>query len=313
MNDSASGQGSATSGPEQAWHTMEADAALSALDSDPQGLSTSSAETRLRQFGANRLSPPARRGILRRVGAQFQNVLIHVLIGAGLLTSLLGHWVDASVIFGVVLINGLIGFVQEGKAERALDAIRGMLSPAATVMRDGRRTTVPAEQLVPGDIFMLGQGDRVPADLRLIETRDLRIDESALTGESVPADKSDRVVAGDAPLGDRSGIAWSGTLVAAGSGTGVVVATGDATEIGHISSMLADVTVLRTPLVRQFERFGRWLTGGILTLAAVTFAFGLLVRGYTATEMFLAAIGLAVAAIPEGLPGRRHRGQDGHG
>jgi magnesium-transporting ATPase (P-type) len=284
------------------WHALEIDAVLEAMESSRDGLSTARARRLLGQHGPNRLTPPARRGILRRLLAQFQNVLIHVLIGAGLLTLALGHWIDASVIFGVVVINAVIGFIQEGKAERALDAIRGMLAPAATVKRDGRRLSVDAAELVPGDLVLLESGDRVPADLRLIDVRGLRVDEAALTGESEAVDKSSASVQREAALGDRVGMVYSGTLVAAGRASGVVVATGDATEIGHISSMLADVTVLRTPLVRQFERFGRWLTIGILLLATVTFAFGLLVRDYTATEMFLAAVGLAVAAIPEGLP-----------
>jgi magnesium-transporting ATPase (P-type) len=177
-----------------------------------------------------------------------------------------------------------------------------MLSPQANVTRDGHRQQVPAESLVPGDLVHLASGDKVPADVRLVRARSLQIQEAALTGESVPVDKDPEAVSSDADLGDRRGIAHSGTLVVAGRGTGVVVATGADTEIGRISSMLADVQTLTTPLIRQMTVFGRYLTAGILALAAFAFGFGLLIRGYSVDEMFLAAVGLAVAAIPEGLP-----------
>ena len=284
------------------WHAASADAVLESLGTDREGLSGEAARERLEQYGPNRLPPPARRGALRRLLAQLHNVLIYVLLGAAALTAALAHWVDTGVILGVVVVNALIGFLQEGKAEHALQAIRGMLSPAATVLRDGERASVDAETLVPGDVVLLESGDRVPADLRLLEIKGLRIDEAVLTGESVPIDKAVEPVAATAALGDRFDMAWSGTLVTAGRGRGVVTATADRTEIGRISSMLTRVTTLTTPLLRQFERFGRWLTGGILALAGGTFAFGILVRGFPYTDMFLAAVGLAVAAIPEGLP-----------
>lgn len=206
------------------------------------------------------------------------------------------------MILGVVVINALIGFIQEGKAEKSLDAIRNMLSLSAMVMRDGRRVEIAAEELVPGDIVLLASGDKVPADLRLVETRNLRIEEAALTGESEPVEKSPDAVAENAPIGDRTGMAYSGTLVVFGQGRGVVVATGDATEIGRIGRMLAEVESVDTPLLKQMAVFGRWLTAGVLALAALTIAFGMLVHGQSAGEMFLAAVGLAVAAIPEGLP-----------
>lgn len=234
--------------------------------------------------------------------AQFHNLLIYVLIAAGIVTSLLNHWIDSGVIFGVVIINALIGFIQEGKAERALDAIRNMLSHKAMVKRDGRFISVLAEELVPGDIVLLQSGDKVPADIRLYDTHDLRIDEAMLTGESVPVDKDIDPVDEISSIGDRSCMAYSGTLVSYGQGHGVVVATGDRTEIGHISGLLREVQVLVTPLLRQMAAFAGWLTVAILTIAVLTFIFGIMVHSYTATEMFLAAVGLAVAAIPEGLP-----------
>ena len=229
-------------------------------------------------------------------------MLIYVLLAAGAVTAVLQHWVDAGVILGVVVINAVIGFVQEGKAERALEAVRGLLSLQATVIRGGRRRTLPAEELVTGDLVFLQSGDRVPADLRLVGVRELRVDEAILTGESVPAGKETGTVRADAPVGDRRNMAYSGTLVTYGQGTGVIVATGDATEIGRISAMLAAVEPMSTPLTRQMARFARLLTGAILVIAGATAVFGIGFHGYPVSEMFLAAVGLAVAAIPEGLP-----------
>ncbi len=284
------------------WHARPAAEALRASGATPAGLDDTEAARRLAAHGPNRLTPPKKRGPLVRFLLQFHNVLIYVLLGAAGVTAALGHWVDTGVILGVVVINALIGFIQEGKAEKSLDAIRAMLSPHAVVVRDGRRREIDAAGLVPGDIVLLASGDKVPADLRLFETRNLRVDEAALTGESEPVEKAPEAVAADAPIGDRSGMAYSGTLVVFGQGRGVVVATGDATEIGRIGRMLATVESVETPLVRQMAGFGRWLTAGILALAGFTLAFGMLVHGQPAGEMFLAAVGLAVAAIPEGLP-----------
>ena len=284
------------------FHAQEGDAVLSALAASPRGLSNEEAAERLRTHGENRLKPARSRGPLGRFLAQFHNVLIYVLIGAAVVTALLGHWLDTAVILGVVIINAVIGMVQEGKAERALDAIRDMLSPKALVLRDGHRREIPAEQLVPGDIVQLQSGDRVPADLRLLRVRDLRVDEAVLTGESVPVDKNQDAVASDAGVGDRLCMAFSSTLVRYGQATGVVTTTGEQTEIGRISGMLADVETLTTPLLRQIDTFGRLLAVAILVLAALTFLFGWFFREYALGELFLAAVGLAVAAIPEGLP-----------
>ena len=285
-----------------AWHAISPQLALERLASSANGLSEAEAERRLQRHGPNRLRPPTRRGPLARFALQFHNVLIYVLLGAAAVTAALAHWVDTGVILGVVLINAVVGFIQEGNAERALDAIRKMLSPRAIVLRDARRIEVSAEQLVPGDVVALASGDRVPADLRLVHAKYLKIDESALTGESEPAEKAPGAVAEGALVGDRTSIAFSGTLVSTGQATGVVVATAEATEIGRIGVLLEGVEAISTPLLRQMSAFGRWLTAAILALAAVTFAFGLLARAYPADEMFLAVVGLAVAAIPEGLP-----------
>jgi magnesium-transporting ATPase (P-type) len=237
-----------------------------------------------------------------RLLAQFNNVLIYVLVAAGVITTLLDHVVDSAVIFGVVVLNGLIGFIQEGKAEKAIDAVRGMLAPRATVIRAGHRQEIDAESLVPGDVVFVQSGDRVPADLRLFRLKALRIEEAILTGESMAVEKTVEPADADASLGDRRCLAFSGTLVTYGQGSGIVVATGAATEIGRISAMLAHVTTLTTPLTRQLASFARWLTGAVLVIAIATLAFGTLVRSYPLGEMFLAAVGLAVAAIPEGLP-----------
>jgi magnesium-transporting ATPase (P-type) len=202
----------------------------------------------------------------------------------------------------VVVLNALIGFVQEGKAENALRAIRQMLSPNAMVMRDGRQTTIRAEDLVPGDIVLLQSGDKVPADLRLFRVKGLQIQEAVLTGESMAVEKITDPVAQESVIGDRLCMAYSGTLVTHGQGTGVVIATGEQTEIGRISTLVSEVESVTTPLLRQIAQFGRWLTVAILGIAIITLAFGSLVRDYAVAEMFLAAVSLAVAAIPEGLP-----------
>ncbi len=290
--------------PEQPrdWHSLPVQEVLRVLAADSAGLSPDEAAQRLRQYGPNRLPPAKRDSLAKRFARQFHNVLIYVLLVSALVTALLDHWVDCGVILGVVLINAVIGVIQEGKAERALDAIRDMLSPGATVLRDGRRQEIPAEQVAIGDIVLLASGDRVPADLRLIETRRLRVEEAVLTGESDAVEKNVAAVDAQAVIGDRDCMAYSGTLVVYGQARGVAVATGAATEIGRISGLIAGVGILETPLLRQMGRFGRQLTAAILFLSALTFSFGVWGRGYGWAEMFFAAVGIAVAAIPEGLP-----------
>jgi len=304
MNTSKSGDASLTQSTHPvAWHALTVDAAIERLQADgEQGLSEAEAEERLHRYGPNRLPQVRKRGALVRFLLQFHNLLIYVLLAAGITTALLGDYVDTAVIVAVVVLNALIGFIQEGKAEAALEAVRNLLSPTATVVRGGRRRTVPAETLVPGDRVLLQSGDKVPADLRLIEVRSLRIDESVLTGESVPVEKAPEPVESGAPVGDRAGMAHSGTLVTYGQGAGIVAATGSATEIGRISSMLAAVGDLATPLLLKIEQFARWLTAIILGAAGATFVFGWLTHRLGLEELFMAAVSLAVAAIPEGLP-----------
>ncbi|AKJ95549.1 carbonate dehydratase [Thioalkalivibrio versutus] len=288
--------------PSLDWHALKTDEVLKRLEVDEHGLKSPDAEQRLQDVGPNRLPETARTGPIRRFLLQFHNVLIYVLIAAAIGTAFLGHWLDTGVILGVVLINAIIGHIQEGKAEKALDAIRQMLSPKAQVLRDGQRRSIPAEELVPGDIVYLQAGDRVPADLRLTGAHNMRIDEAALTGESVASEKQTAPVEPEADLGDRVSMAYSGTLIAFGQGRGVVIGTGADTEIGRISTMIGEVETLTTPLLRQIAQFGRWLSVAIGILAAATFAFGFWVRDYDLVETFLAAVSLAVAAIPEGLP-----------
>ena len=239
------------------WHALRIEEALSRLAGREEGLEPEEVRSRLEKYGANRLPPPRRRGPLKRFLVQFHNVLIYVLLAAAAVTAGLGHFADTAVIIGVVFVNAIIGFVQEGKAEKALDAIRGLLSHQAVVLRDGRRQVIAAEELVPGDIVLLQSGDKVPADLRLFRTRNLRIEEAALTGESLSVEKSPDTVPTEAPLGDHTGMAYSSTLVTFGQGSGIVVATGSATEIGRINAMLSEVKTLTTPLLRQIDRFGR--------------------------------------------------------
>ncbi len=284
------------------WHALEAGDALKKISSSVDGLSQKNAQDRLQEYGPNRLRPAKKISPLARFLAQFHNLLIYVLIGAGVVTALLGHWVDSGVIVGVVVINAIIGFIQEGKAEKSLDAIRNMLSLQAMVKRDGAFIAIPADQLVPGDVVLLQSGDKVPADLRLFKVRELRIEEAMLTGESVPVEKNIGVASEHASIGDRKCLAYSGTLVTYGQGQGVVVETGDSTEIGRISGMLSQVQVLTTPLLQQMAIFAKWLTIAIAVIAATTFAYGVLFHDYSIGDMFLAAVGLAVAGIPEGLP-----------
>ncbi len=284
------------------FHDQPAEQVYERLDTGPKGLSQAEAERRLAEQGPNRLKPPQKQSAVVRFLKQFHNILIYILIVAAVVTALLGHWIDTGVILAVVVINAIIGYVQEGKAERALEAIRHMLSLEAVVMRDGQRRTVPAEEIVPGDVVVLESGDKVPADLRLARVKDLGIDEAILTGESVPVDKATEPVESDASLGDRFCIAFSGTLVTSGRGEGVVVATGERTEIGKVSEMIAQVQQVTTPLLEQIGQFGRVLSAVILAIATITFLVGWLVWGGDITDNFLAAVGIAVAAIPEGLP-----------
>lgn len=286
----------------QTWHAMKTAEVLSALDADEKGLTKEEVSRRLDEYGPNELPSEEKPSALQRLLRQFKNVLIYVLLVAAAMTAVLGEWTDMAVILGVVLINAVIGFIQEGKAEKAMESIRGMLSPEATVLRDGEERQVPAEELVPGDIVLLGSGDRVPADIRVLETRNGQADEAALTGESEPVSKQAEPVEADAPLGDRQSMAYSSTMMTGGTLRGVVVATGSRAEIGRIGEMIAGVQEITTPLLRKIDSFGRWLAAVIVLISVALFLFGYLLRDFEVTEIFMAVVSLAVAAIPEGLP-----------
>ncbi len=286
----------------RAAHSREAMSLVADLRSSPRGLSSLEAERRLRHHGPNAIPTSTQRHPFVRFLAHFNNALIYFLLAGAVAAAALGHLVDACVILAVVIVNAVVGFLQEGKAEDALAAIRNMIAPQASVLRDGMRITVPIAQLVPGDVVLIEAGDRVPAELRLLKARGLRVDEAILTGESVPATKHADPVAEAAPLGDRCSVAFSGTLVASGQGTGVVFATGLDTEIGRISELLGGVEELTTPLLRQMNRFGQRFTRFALVGASVLFVFAVSLRGFSWDEALMAVVALAVSLIPEGLP-----------
>ncbi len=275
---------------------------LALLAATPDGLTAPEAAQRRAEHGPNRLPEARTRGPVLRFLRQFNNVLIYVLLGAAAVTGALQHWVDTGVILAVVLANAVIGFLQEGKAEAAMSAIRGMLAPRAAVLRDRRRVSLDAVDLVPGDIVLLEAGDKVPADLRVLEARGLAAQEAILTGESVPVGKGTEPVAVDAALGDRHAMLWSGTLVTQGTARGLVVATGPGTEIGRIGGLLAGVEELTTPLVAQMDHFARWLSFLILLASGLLLIYGYFVGHRDFSEVFMVVVGVAVAAIPEGLP-----------
>ncbi|MBK8523812.1 MAG: HAD-IC family P-type ATPase [Betaproteobacteria bacterium] len=284
------------------WHDLSAEAAAQKLATDPViGLSEAEAAARLLQHGENRLPVPPGKSALRRFAEQLIQPLVLVLILAGSVTAVLGEWVDTGVILGVVLVNAVIGYVQEGKAEAALAALARTLASETMILREGSKRRLGAHVLVPGDVVLLAAGDRVPADLRLIESHGLKAMEASLTGESTAVHKMPEPLPVDTSLADRRNMAYAGTMVVSGQGAGLVAATGRGTETGRISQLIADVPDLQTPLTRKMAAFSNLLLLVIGGLALLTFAVGLL-RGEAAIDMFMAAVALAVGAIPEGLP-----------
>jgi magnesium-transporting ATPase (P-type) len=285
------------------WHAVSADEVVRQLDSNLQsGLSAANVQQRLEKYGHNKLPEGRKQGPFMRFLLQFNNILVYVLLGAGFVKLMVGLWLDASIILAVVVLNALLGFLQEGKAEKALDSIRNMLSAEARTLRGGETRLVPSEDLVPGDIVLLESGDKIPADLRLVDVKNLRTEEAALTGESVPIDKTTEPVGERATVGDREGMVFSGTLVTSGRGTGVVVATGADTELGRINQMMSAVSALETPLLRQIKKFGYAITAVIGVVSVIVFAFGRWVREMPFVEIFQAVVSIAVSVIPEGLP-----------
>lgn len=284
------------------WHAISDAEAFNLLEADQKrGLSQAEASRRSEEFGMNQMTARKQVSALVRFFQQFHQPLIYILLVAAAVTAGLQEWVDASVIFGVVVVNALIGFIQEAKAGKAIEALTKMVHTDVFVKRNGEKVRLPSTELVPGDIVFLQSGDKVPADLRLLRQRNLRIEEAALTGESVPTEKQTQALPADTVLADRINLAFTGTLVIFGQGEGVVYATGDHTQMGLIADMMNKADILQTPLTRKFAKFSRILLFVIFGLATLTFIVGLL-RGESWVSMFLAAVALAVGAIPEGLP-----------
>ncbi|MCU0569325.1 MAG: HAD-IC family P-type ATPase, partial [Oculatellaceae cyanobacterium Prado106] len=288
--------------PAQTDHAQTATAIVARLGSDRKaGLSGAMVRDRQQQFGLNELTVKAGKPAWLRFLLQFNQALLYILLVAGAIKAFLGSWTNAAVIWGVTVINAIIGYVQESKAEGAIAALAKAVTTEATVIREGQKQRIPSQQITLGDIVLLTSGDKIPADLRLIETRSLQIDESALTGESVPVQKQTEPLQADMPLAERTNMAYAGSFVTFGQGVGVVVAIANATEVGKISESLGQRTDLSTPLTRKFAKFSHTLLYIILTLATLTLVVGVS-RGVSLAEMFEAAVALAVSAIPEGLP-----------
>jgi Ca2+-transporting ATPase len=285
------------------WHALEASNVVSALQTFPDaGLQTHEAEKRLVEFGPNELEEADRPSLLQMILEQFNNFIVIVLILAAVISAVLGDYIEAVAILAIVILNAILGVIQERRAEEALAALRRLAAPEALVLRDGHRRTIPARELVPGDVVFLESGNYIPSDLRLVETVNLRIEEAALTGESVPVSKDAHLVlTQDQALGDRRNTAFSGTLVSYGRGKGVVVSTGMRTQIGMIAAMLQAVREEPTPLQIKLDQLGKTLGWAALAVCGMVFLLGW-VRGIEALEMFLVAVSLAVAAVPEGLP-----------
>lgn len=285
------------------WHHLPTAEVVELLDSDlEKGLDVFEVQHRQRHFGPNVLTPKRGRSPLVQFLLQFTNPLILILLVASGVTALIKDPVDALIILAVVLINATIGYVQESKAEKAIEALAQAMTAEATVVRSGERLRVPAQELMPGDIVLLQAGDRVPADMRVLRARDLQVAEAALTGESVPVEKeADAQLPVEVVLAERRTMVFASTLVTHGQGAGVVTSTGDGTEIGRISRLISEARELETPLTRKIADFSRLVLYAVLVLAAVSFAAGLL-RGQRAVDTFTAAVALTVAAIPEGLP-----------
>jgi len=284
-------------------YALEAPAVVERWGTDPErGLTGDLAGDRLRELGPNRLEEVGRISPWRQFANQFTDFIVLVLMGAALVSGLLQEWLDAIAILVIVVLNAVLGFIQEYRAERALEALKKMAAPLARVVRGGETKNIPAEEVVPGDIMVLEMGDLVPADGRLLEDHLLRVDEASLTGESVPVKKAAGTILDEnAPLGDRRNMVYSSTVVTYGKGKAVVTATGMGTELGRIAHLVQTIRRERTPLQEQLENVGKWLVYGCLLICVVVFGLGLW-RGVPLVEIFLTAVSLAVAAIPEGLP-----------
>ncbi|MBG1239894.1 cation-transporting P-type ATPase [Nostoc sp. NZL] len=286
----------------QQWHNLVESKVAWHLNTNLEtGLTSDEVTKRRERFGSNELKGKAGTSPILRFLLQFNQPLLYILLIAGAIKALIGQWVNAWVIWGVTLINAIIGFIQESKAESAIAALASSVQTNATILRNGQKVQVPSAELVPGDLVLLASGDKVPADLRLVRAKNLQVNESALTGESVAIEKNTRPLDADAPLAERTNMAYAGSFVTFGTARGIVVAIGEATETGRISQLIEQGTSLKTPLTRKFDKFSRTLLYIILGIAALTFAVGL-GYGNSWAAMFEAAVAFAVSAIPEGLP-----------
>jgi len=287
---------------QQEWHVQEAAAVIQSLDSREQGLSEAEAESRLSQYGLNELEEKRKESPLRMLLAQFASFLVVILIVAAIVSAIIGEWVEAIAIITIVILAAVLGFVQEHRAERALEALKKMAAPTASVIRNGREEEIPARDVVPGDIIVLRTGDRIPADLRILEAMNLRTNEASLTGESVPVEKTAAAISTrGAPVSERANMVFMGTLVTYGRGKAIAVATGMSTEFGKIAHMLEEAETRKTPLQTSLDRTGRWIGIFALTVCAAIAVFGV-ARGYGAIDMLVWGAALAVAVIPEALP-----------
>lgn len=284
------------------WHALSGRDALASLSTSPTGLDDAGVAERLAHFGANTLFCRGSDGPLLLFWRQINTPIGWLLIAAGCMAVALGKYTDSIVVFGAVVVNAIIGFLQEYRAGKAIDALSALVPRNATVIRNGRSGEIPADELVPGDIVTLQSGDQVPADLRLMQVKNLLLDESSLTGESLPVAKRSESVPSNTALGDRFCMSYSGTLVVQGTATGVVVATGTATELGKIKALLDQAAPLETPLTRQLEKVTFWITIAVVAMVVVLVAFGILVKNAPTGEALMVAVSLAAAAIPEGLP-----------
>ncbi len=284
------------------WHHFPTKTVLQDLQVEVEkGLSQTQSQLRQQKYGLNRLTPQRGKSPFRLLFEQVNQPLVYILLLAAMVTGFLEEWVDSSVIFGVVLVNTIIGFIQESNALKAIDALSRVLTITSTVLRDGQRRSIPATELTVGDVIFLQSGDKVPADCRLLQSRELQIDESALTGESVAVEKKLATLNKNTVLAERHNMAYSSTLVTYGSGLGVVVEIGDHTEIGRINSLLSSTIELETPLTKKIGQFSQLLLWVIMGLAAVTFAVGVW-RGQPLLDMFMASVALAVCAFPKVYP-----------
>jgi Ca2+-transporting ATPase len=285
------------------WHSLSTEKVLEELGTGLQeGLSSEEAEKRLKEYGPNQLKEGKRQTFLQMVFGQLNNFVIYLLLAAAVISAILGEWIDAGAILLIVILNAVLGVIQESRAEEALAALKKLSAPEAQTLRDGRRVSVPARMLVPGDIVFLEAGNFIPADVRLVEAVNLRVEEAALTGESVPVQKNaSDVLAEDIPLGDRKNTAFMGTVVSYGRGRGIVISTGMHTQLGLIATMLQAVENEQTPLQRRLDQLGRTLGWASLAVCAIVFVAGL-IQGGSPLEMFMVAVSLAIAAVPEGLP-----------